>query len=103
MPPATSGAATVDPSYLAQTLHPAVHPTDQVAAGTLTATEGGRDNRTSANIFHDMMEFKRSHPLDTPYELPERLTSPAAGTGLSDEEALELFNSAASSKGTTNL
>ncbi|MDN6707456.1 Fic family protein, partial [Corynebacterium glyciniphilum] len=32
------GAATVDSSYLAQTLRPAVHPADQIAAGTLTAT-----------------------------------------------------------------
>lgn len=91
------GAATVDPSYLAQTLRPAVHPADQVAAGTLTATEGSRDNRASAEIFHDMMEFKRSHPQGTPYELPERFSSPAASTGLTEEQAIDLFDSAASS------
>lgn len=79
------GAATVDPWYLAQTLRPAVHPDDQIAAGTLTATANTRDNRASAEIFHDMMEFRRSHPRGTPYELPDEFNSSATGTDLTDQ------------------
>lgn len=46
-----------------------VHPGDQVAVGTLTATEGIRDNRPSAEIFHDMMTYRRAHP-GQPYQTP---------------------------------
>lgn len=72
------GAATVDPSFLAQSLLPAVHPADEVAAGTLTATERSRDNRSSAEIFHDMMNFRRAHP-GQPYRLPERFRGEKSG------------------------
>ncbi|WP_312981607.1 Fic family protein [Corynebacterium sp.] len=78
------GAATVDSSYLAQTLRPAVHPADQIAAGTLTATVNTRDTRASAEIFHDMMEFKRSHPRGTPYQLPGRFNPSTTDTDLSE-------------------
>jgi cell filamentation protein len=61
------GAATVDPRFLADTLRPAVHPADKVASGSLTASEGTRDDRTSAAIFHDMMDYRRAHP-GQPYQ-----------------------------------
>ncbi len=52
------GAATVDYSFLARELRPAVVPADQAASGALSVTEGVRDNRSAAEIFHQMMASK---------------------------------------------
>lgn len=66
------GAATVDSSYLAQALRSGVLPaTEGSDSPPLSATEGRRDPRSAAEIFHDMMTFRRSRPRGTPYR-PER-------------------------------
>lgn len=59
------GAATVDASYLAQALWPGM--TTEQSEGTLSDTEGLRDDRVATEIFHDMMDFRRSHPRGTEY------------------------------------
>lgn len=56
------GAATVDPSYLAQMLRPGV-----LADGVGPDTDARSDDRSSAEIFHDMMTFRRNNPRGTPY------------------------------------
>ncbi|MGP5584837.1 Fic/DOC family protein [Corynebacterium casei] len=53
------GAAMVDYSFLARELRPAVIAADQVASGALSVTEGVRDDRSAAEIFHQMMASKR--------------------------------------------
>ncbi|WP_237559584.1 Fic family protein [Corynebacterium neomassiliense] len=53
------GSATVDYSFLARELRPSVLAADQVASGALSVTEGVRDNRSAAEIFHQMMASKR--------------------------------------------
>ncbi|MEY8567147.1 Fic family protein [Corynebacteriaceae bacterium 7-707] len=69
------GAATVDPSFLAQTLLPGVRDgtgadTDtesEAGTNTTAADDGLRDDRPAAAIFHDMMTWRRAHP-GQPYE-----------------------------------
>lgn len=59
------GAATVDASHLAQALWPAM--TTEQSKGTLSYTEGLRDDRVATENFHDMMDFRRSHTRGTEY------------------------------------
>ena len=56
------GAATADPSFLAQVLRPGVFaPTDLLdGSGALSETQGQRAG--AAEVFHRMMEFRRAHP-----------------------------------------
>ncbi|WP_234948194.1 MULTISPECIES: Fic family protein [Corynebacterium] len=59
------GAATADPSFLAQVLIPGVFAPDELpadAANSLAATQGNRNNASSAEIFHRIMAFRREHP-----------------------------------------
>lgn len=57
------GAATADPSFLAQVLRPGVSaPSESSTSGTLSATQGNRDSRNASEIFHRMMAFRREHP-----------------------------------------
>ena len=56
------GAATADPSFLAQVLRPGVFaPTDLPdGSGSLSKTQGQRAG--AAEVFHRMMEFRRANP-----------------------------------------
>lgn len=56
------GAATADPTFLAQVLRPGVFaPTDLPdGSGSLSETHGQRVG--AAEVFHRMMEFRRAHP-----------------------------------------
>lgn len=59
------GAATADPSFLAQVLMPGVFAADELpeqAVNSLSTSQGNRDNASSAEIFHRMMAFRREHP-----------------------------------------
>lgn len=59
------GAATADPSFLAQVLIPGVFAPDELpgdTANSLTATQGNRNNASSAETFHRMMAFRREYP-----------------------------------------
>ncbi|MHA6601317.1 Fic/DOC family protein [Corynebacterium coyleae] len=56
------GAATADPSFLAEVLTPGVFALDALPdnTGTLSATQGQRAG--AAEIFHQMMEYRRTNP-----------------------------------------
>lgn len=58
------GAATADPSFLAQVLHPGVFPAGEieVARGSLSAAQGARDAASASEAFHRMMVYRREHP-----------------------------------------
>lgn len=57
------GAATTDTSFLARVLLPGVEAGGELGStGTLSETQNGRDNASSAEIFHAMMAFRREHP-----------------------------------------
>lgn len=52
--------ATVDSSFLAAELRPGVVPAGTAPAGTLTRTQGQRDNRTSVELYQAMRAHKRA-------------------------------------------
>lgn len=51
-----------DHSFLAQALAEGVMGFSDTVGKSLSRTEGTRDNRTAAEIFHDMRRFRRQHP-----------------------------------------
>lgn len=55
-------AATMNADFLADALRPGVKPAAEVAIGSLSETQGDRDARRSAEMYHDMRAFRRDNP-----------------------------------------
>lgn len=75
-------AATTDSQFLADAITPGVFPADEVDTGTLQATQGHRDNVKSAELFHEMRQFRHAHPGASFHEHHiEQVSPPPSTTG----------------------
>lgn len=75
-------AATTDSQFLADAITPGVFPADEVDTGTLQATQGHRDNAKSAELFHEMRQFRQTHPGASFHDhYIEQTSTPTPATG----------------------
>lgn len=72
-------AATTDSRFLADALRPGVTTIDEGVDGTLQKTQGIRDNATSAELFHQMSQFRVEHPGQSFHDQHITVTTPPPG------------------------
>ncbi|MBA4026475.1 MAG: cell filamentation protein Fic [Gordonia sp.] len=73
--------ATVDSRYLAAELRPGVVPAGTAAPGSLTRTQGQRDNRTSVDLYYAMRAHKRTGLPATTFRAATAAGGPLAAGG----------------------
>ena len=61
-------AVTMDSSFLADALRPGISAANNADVGSLTETQGKRPAKQSAVLFHQMMEFRHTHPGESFHE-----------------------------------